>query len=82
MKDFFEITLGHGDQLKAYEVRDYINNKGEDAPIACKFGVFYLGRLVLGLQPDGEYLKIFKNPGNLDQKTVHLIIGKVEAYHL
>jgi hypothetical protein len=78
MENFFEITIGHGQDLRTLEVKDYVHHEGDK----CKFEVYELGKLVVTLEPDGHSFKVCKNPANVDEGIVHIIIDKIEAYHL
>jgi hypothetical protein len=78
MENIFEITLGHGEDLKTFEVKDYMHHEDDK----CKFEVFLLGKLILSLEPDGDFLRVCKNPGELDEQTVHMISDKIESHHL
>jgi len=77
-ENFFEISLGHGEDRRSYMVKDY--EKSEDGQ--CKFEVFLAGKSILSLEPDGDTFRSCKNPGALDEETVHQIIYQIESYHL
>lgn len=78
MENHFEISVGHGPELKTFEVRDYAHHEEDQ----CKFEVYETGRLVLSLEPDGHFLRTCKNPGALDDDTIHVIMDTIEALHL
>jgi hypothetical protein len=78
MENYFEISIGHGKDLKTFEVKDYAHHEGDQ----CKFEVFSSGKLVLSLEPDGRFLRTCQNPGGLDEDIIHAIMDNIEALHL
>lgn len=78
MEDFFEISLGHGEDLQTFMVKD--NVRQEEGK--CKFEVFRNGQLILRLEPDGDIFRTCGNPGGLTEITTNQIIDQIEAYHL
>ena len=77
-ENFFEISLGHGEDLRTYMVKDY--EKSEDGQ--CKFEVFLAGKSILSLEPEDDTFRSCNNPGGLNEETIHQIIDQIEAYHL
>jgi hypothetical protein len=77
-ENFFEISLGHGEDMRTYMVKDY--EKSEDGQ--CKFEVFLAGKLILSLEPDGDTFRSCENLGGLNDETIHQVIDRIEAYHL
>lgn len=73
----FDISIKQGNKQLSFEVRDYLHHEDDK----CKFEVFKDDRLVLSFNPDlHENLSVCKNPGNLDNKLVHLIADELEKY--
>ena len=77
-ENFFEISLGHGEDMRTYIVKDY--EKSEDGQ--CKFEVFLAGKSILSIEPEDDTFRSCKNPGGLDDETIHQIIDQIESYHL
>jgi len=73
----FQIAIGQVN-VQTFEVRDYIHHEKDK----CKFEIHKSGQLILSLEPDGDFLRVCKNPGELDEETIHLICDKIESYHL
>ena len=73
----FQIAIGQVN-VQTFEVRDYIHHEKDK----CKFEIYKSGQLILSLEPDGDFLRVCKNPGELDEETIHLISDKIESYHL
>lgn len=62
-----------------YEIRDYAYDENN----RCKFEVFLDDRLVASFEPDSKgFLHICKNPGNVDEATLHGLAEKIESYNL
>ncbi len=78
MENYFEINIGHGPDLKTFEVKDYAHHEEGH----CKFEVYELGKLVLSLEPEGHFLRTCQNPGVLNDDTIHAIMENIEALHL
>ncbi|GAA4090779.1 hypothetical protein [Mucilaginibacter panaciglaebae] len=78
MEDFFEISLGHGEDLQTFIVKDFVQQ--EDSK--CKFEVYRLGELILSLEPDGDTFHICQNPGEVKEEMINQIIDQIESYHL
>ena len=78
MEDLFEISLGHGEDLQTFMVKDLVHH--EDGK--CKFEVYRLGQMILSLEPDGDTFRICNNPGGLNEETVGKIIDQIEGQYL
>jgi hypothetical protein len=78
MEDVFEITLGHGEDLQTFIVKDFVHH--EDGK--CKFEVYRLGQLILSLEPDDDTFRTCQNPGELKKEMINQIIDQIESYHL
>lgn len=77
-ENFFKISLGHGEDMRTYMVKDYEKSEADQ----CKFEVFLAGKSILSLEPDGDTFRSCDNPSGLDEETVHQIIDQIESYHL
>ena len=74
-----KISVARDKKTYDFEVNDYAHHEGDQ----CKFEVFDHGILVAAFEPDAhEYLRVCKNPGNLEEAMLHLIADKLEALHL
>jgi hypothetical protein len=78
MEDFFEISLGHGEDMQTFMVKYVVYQ--EDSK--CKFEVYQLGQLILSLEPDGDTFRICQNPGEVKKEMINQIIDQIESYHL
>jgi hypothetical protein len=78
MEDFFEISLGHGEDMQTFMVKDYVHP--EDSK--CKFEIYRLGQLILSLEPDGDTFRTCQNPGEVKEEMINQIIDQIESYHL
>lgn len=78
MEDFFEISLGHGEDMQTFMVKDYSDREEGK----CKFEIYRLGQLILSLEPDGNTFRICTNPGALPEVTNEQLIDQIEAHHL
>jgi hypothetical protein len=78
MEDFFEISLGHGEDLRTFMVKDYVQPQAGQ----CKFEVFLAGKSILSLEPTDDTYRACNNPGGLDEETIHQIINQIESFHL
>lgn len=78
MEDYFEISLGHGQNMQTFMVKDFV--KEEEGK--CKFEVYRLGTLILSLDPEGNTFRVCSNPGELKEEAVNQIIDQIEASHL
>jgi hypothetical protein len=77
--ELFKISVKKDDETLAFEVADFMHHEGEQ----CKFEVYQQGQMVAGFEPDShKFLRICKNPGNVDEETLHLIADKIEALNL
>jgi hypothetical protein len=75
----FEISVVKGKETYQFEVRDYLHHEDEQ----CKFEIYQDGEFVVSLEPDKyETLRVCKNTGKIDNKVVHLIVDKLETYHI
>jgi hypothetical protein len=75
----FKIDILKDNKTFHFEVADYLHHDGEQ----CKFEVFLDGNLVASFEPDAhEYLRVCKNPGNLDEEILHIVAHRIEASHL
>ena len=78
MEDFFEISLGHGEDMQTFMVKDLVHP--EDSK--CKFEVYRLGQLILSLEPAGDTFRTCQNPGEVKKEMIYQIIDQIESYHL
>jgi hypothetical protein len=78
MMENFSIVIDSDQETQTFEVRDYLHHEGDK----CKFEVFIGEKMVVSLNPDEHTLSVCKNPGKLDDMTIHRIIDRIEAYHL
>lgn len=75
----FKIDVSQDKEIFHFEVLDYLHHEGEK----CKFEVFMDGKLVAAFEPDAhEYLRICKNPGNLNEEILYMVADQIEASHL
>lgn len=75
----FPIEIKKGSKTYQFEIIDYVHHEGE----RCRIEVYQESKLVAALDPDPhEYLHVCKNPGNVEEPVLHLLIEKLESYHL
>ena len=71
----FEISVTKNNELLHFEIANYMHHNDR-----CKFEVFKEGKFIAAFEPDHYgYLHVCKNPGELDEDTLHLIADRLEA---
>jgi hypothetical protein len=75
----FEISVTINNENQHFEVRDYMHHEGEQ----CKYEIFKNGQFIGSLEPgDHKILHICKNPGVVEESTLHLIAEELEGYNI
>lgn len=72
----FAITLNHADEVRHFEVGEYLHHDGGQ----CKYRIYEDGNYVASFRPDAQnYLHICQNPAGLDEELLDQVADYIES---